>query len=170
VLVVKLSTRYAFDILFLLGGAFLAVAAMAFTAPVTGWVGFGVAAGLTMIAGVSAILTRNYGRKFGHGLIGVIGLWSLSAALIFSGTALTWLVFADALLLGAAAIGDLTANEVSTEHVVHRLEVTGMPERAGMPAGRTSAGQRCRFPARKRGTGTPVPLRRCPPLTREPSM
>lgn len=135
----KLSSRYALDIAFLLGGAFLAVCAMTFSAPLVGWVGFGVAAGISVIAAGSAILARNRGRRLGHGVIAIIGLWSLSAALIFAGTALTWLVFANAVLLGIAAIGDLTAHEVSTEDVVHRLEVTGMPERAETPAGRTSA-------------------------------
>ena len=33
-----------------------------------------------------------------------MALWSLVAALIFSGAALTWLVFADAIALGVAAM------------------------------------------------------------------
>jgi hypothetical protein len=37
---------------------------------------------------------------------------------------LTWLVFAGAIALGVVAIGDLTANEIHEESVVHRLEVT----------------------------------------------
>ena len=49
--------------------------------------------------------------------------WSLIAALVFSGTALTWLVFADALLIGVLALADLTAHEATTENVVHQLEV-----------------------------------------------
>lgn len=39
----KLSTRYALDILFLIGGAFLVVAAMTFSAPVAGWLASGTA-------------------------------------------------------------------------------------------------------------------------------
>jgi hypothetical protein len=42
---------------------------------------------------------------------------------VFSGTALTWLVFADALLIGVLALADLTAHEATTENVVHQLEV-----------------------------------------------
>jgi hypothetical protein len=42
---------------------------------------------------------------------------------VFSGTALTWLVFADALLVASLALADLTAHEATTENVVHRLEV-----------------------------------------------
>jgi hypothetical protein len=57
-----------------------------------------------------------------------VGLWSLIAALAFSGSLLTWLVFADAIALGVIALADLTAHEVTTENVVHRLVVT--PENA----------------------------------------
>ena len=34
------------------------------------------------------------------------------------------MVFADAIALGVLALADLTAHEVTTENVVHRLEVT----------------------------------------------
>ena len=63
------------------------------------------------------------GRKIGHGAIGVAAVWSIIAALVFSGTALIWLVFADALLVAALALADLTAHEATTENVVHQLEV-----------------------------------------------
>jgi hypothetical protein len=40
---------------------------------------------------------------------------------------LTWLVFADAIALGVIALADLTAHEVTTESVVHRLVITEAP-------------------------------------------
>jgi hypothetical protein len=43
--------------------------------------------------------------------------------LAFSGTRLTWLVFAGAIAVGALALADLTAHEASTEKVVHQLVV-----------------------------------------------
>ena len=133
----KLSSRFGLDILVVLGTAFLAVAAMSFSAPVAGWLGFGVSTGLAVLAIASAALTRPASRRIGHGLLGLVGLWSLIAALVFSGTALTWLVFADAIALGVAALADLTAHEVTTENVVHRLEVTGTP--VGDRTGRLAA-------------------------------
>jgi hypothetical protein len=42
-------------------------------------------------------------------------------------------VLADAIALGVVALADLTAHEVSTESVAHRLEVTGNL-RTGDPA------------------------------------
>jgi hypothetical protein len=127
VLVMKLSPRFVVDNLFVVGGAFLAVVAMAFTASVAGWIGFGVFTGLTVLAFVSAVVARATGQKIGHTILGLVGLWSLVAALAFSGTVLTWLVFADAIALGVIALADLTAHEVTTESVVHRLVITETP-------------------------------------------
>jgi hypothetical protein len=120
----KLSSRFALDILFVIGGAFLAVVAMSFSAPVAGWIAFGVSTGFAVLAAASLVTARKAGHWAGHATIGLVALWSLVAALVFSGTVLTWLVFADAAALGIVAIGDLTANEIHEESVVHRLEVT----------------------------------------------
>ena len=119
----RLSSRFILDILFMLAAAFLVVASMAWTAGVAGWTAFGVSAGVTVIAATSAVLTRRNARKLGHGVIALAGLWSLVAALAFSGTLLTWLVFADAIAVGVLALADLTAHEATTEKVVHQLVV-----------------------------------------------
>jgi hypothetical protein len=73
--------------------------------------------------GISAVLTDNSARKLGHGLVALVALWSLVAALAFSGTLLTWLVFGDALAVAAIALTDLTAHEATTEKVVHQRVV-----------------------------------------------
>jgi hypothetical protein len=119
----SLSTRFGVDVLGVLAGGFLAVTAMAFSAPAAGWVGFGVFTGLTMLGGVGAILATRSGARIGHGLLGLVGLWSLIAALVFTGSALTWLVFADALAVALVSLVDLTVHEMTTERVVHQLEV-----------------------------------------------
>ncbi|MDA8324542.1 MAG: hypothetical protein M0030_32670 [Actinomycetota bacterium] len=126
----KLSKRFGLDILFVVGAAFLVAAAMAFSTPVLGWVGFGVFTGLTVIAAASAVMTRRRGQKIGHGIIGAVGLWALIAALVFSGPVMMWLVFADAIGIGVLALADLTVHESMTENVVHRLEVTQAPAEA----------------------------------------
>jgi len=129
----RLSSRFILDNLFLLAAAFLVVASMTWSAGVAGWIAFGVSAGITVIAGISAVLAEKNARKLGHGLIGLVALWSLVAALAFSGTLLTWLVFADAVAVGVLALADLTAHEATTEKVVHQLVVH---------EGTTAAGQR----------------------------
>lgn len=127
-----LSSRFALDNTAVLAGGFLAVSAMAFSAHTAGWLGFGVSTAVAVIAGLGATFARRTGQKTGHGLLALVGLWSLIAALVFSGTALTWLVFADALGLVVAALADLTAHELTTERVVHQLDVrtdgTSIPE------------------------------------------
>src|SRR5438045_6823882 len=89
--IMRLSSRFILDNLFLLAAAFVVVASMTWTAGVAGWVAFGVSAGVAVLAGTSAILATRNDRKLGHGLVALIALWSLSAALAFSGTLLTWL-------------------------------------------------------------------------------
>lgn len=118
-----LSPRFALDGATLLGGAFLVVSAMAFSAPVAGWLGFGVSTAALVGALVSVAATRKNSVRVGHGALAAVALWSLIAALVFSGPVLTWLVFADAAALVAVAIADLTMHEVSTERVVHTLDV-----------------------------------------------
>ncbi len=135
----KLSLRFVLDNLFVLGAAFLAVSAMAFSAPVAGWLAFGVSAGLLVLAMASLGTARRAGQRIGHGLVGLAALWSLIAALIFTGPALTWLVLADAIALGVLALADLAAHEVSTENVVHRLEVTGDTRGSDLANGRVAA-------------------------------
>ena len=135
----KLSLRFALDNLFVLGAAFLAVSAMAFSATVAGWLAFGVSTGLAVVAGASMATARRAGQRIGHGVVGLVALWSLIAALIFTGGLLTWLVLADAIALGVVALADLAAHEVSTENVVHRLEVTGSSRTVDPAAERLAA-------------------------------
>jgi hypothetical protein len=111
----KLSSRLILDASFLLTAAFLVVGSMAWDSGVVGWNAFGVSAGITVIPAASAALTRRTQRKLGHGLIGLTAVWSLVAALAFSGTLLTWLVFADAIAVGVLALAALTAREATTE-------------------------------------------------------
>jgi len=52
----------------------------------------------------------------------------------FSGTALTWLVFADAIAVGVLALADLAAHEATTERIVHQLEVRDPSRDGRIPA------------------------------------
>ena len=119
----RLSSRFILDIGFMLAAAFVVVASMTWSAGVAGWTAFGVSAGITVIAAASAVLTSRRPRKLGHGIVALVALWSLVAALAFAGTLLTWLVFADAIAVGVLALADLTAHEATTEKVVHQLVV-----------------------------------------------
>ena len=121
-----LSTRFALDTTTVVAGSFLVVSAMAFSAPVAGWIGFGVSTLLLLAALASAITTHKNSVRIGHSALAVVALWSLIAALVFSGPVLTWLVFADGIALVVVALADLIAHESLTERVVHTLEVRSM--------------------------------------------
>ena len=119
----RISSRFLLDGLFVVAAAFLTVASMAWSSGVAGWTAFGVSTGIAVLAVASAAATRKTSLRVGHGLLGLVALWSLVAALAFSGTLLTWLVFADAIAVGVLALADLTAHEATTEKVVHQLVV-----------------------------------------------
>jgi hypothetical protein len=119
----KLSSRFMFDSLYVVAGAFLTVTALAWSAGASSWTAFGVSTGIAVIAAVSAALARKTAHRAGHGLIALVALWSLIAALVFSGPALVWLVFADAIVIGVLALIDLAVHEATTERIVHQLEV-----------------------------------------------
>lgn len=123
----SLSPRFGIDVLGVLAGGFLAVTAVAFTAPVAGWVGFGVFTGLTVLGAAAAALANRTSAVLGHGALGLVSLWALVAALVFTGPVLTALLFADALAVALVALVDLTVHELSTERVVHQLEVHETP-------------------------------------------
>lgn len=118
-----LSPRYALDVVTMLGGGFLALSALTFSAGVAGWLAFGVSTGIAVLAVAGALFTHRTSARIGHGVTAVVAIWSLIAALVFAGPVLTWLVFADALALLVVALADLTVHEVTTERVVHALDV-----------------------------------------------
>jgi len=122
----KLSSRFLLDSLYVVAGTFLTVAAMAWSAGTAGWTAFGVSAGIAVIAAASAALAKKTAYRFGHAIIALVAVWSLIAALIFSGSLLTWFVFGDAIALGVLALADLASHEASTERVVHSLEVRNL--------------------------------------------
>jgi hypothetical protein len=129
-----LSPRFVLDGLVTVAGAFLTVGAMSFSSSVAGWVAFGVSTGAALAAVTGMTIARKTGQRIGQAAIGLVALWSLVAALSFSGPALKWLVFADAIGLGVLALEDLTAHEASTGRSVHDLEVTGtFPARRDNP-------------------------------------
>lgn len=93
--------------------------------------------------GLSWLVGQRYpdhqeGTQLVHAAIVVIALWSLIAALVFSGNWLGWLVFADGLALAGIALVNLGVHEFSTERVVHELQIVG-PESSSSQMQREAA-------------------------------
>jgi hypothetical protein len=66
-------------------------------------------------------------------LLGVLGVWSIVQAIVFSGSTLEWVSFATACAAALIATVGLTIHEMTTERVVHELSVITADERAGRP-------------------------------------
>ena len=126
-----MSLKYVINLLLTLAGGFLVVASRTFAVNTAAWLGLGIGIFAVVLAGVGAAEAGLRLRSAGYAVTALVGVWTIASSSVFSGALLGWLVFADALALVAVALADLTAHEVSTERVVHTLDVR---ERAGISA------------------------------------
>ncbi len=118
-----MSLRFGLNTLFAVAGGFLVVASTAFASDTGSWLAFAVSTGVTVLAAAALARRPAPARGYGYAASFTVGLWSLIAALVFSGATLSWLIVADALALVAISLADLIAHEVRTERVVHTLDV-----------------------------------------------
>jgi drug/metabolite transporter (DMT)-like permease len=130
-----MNSRYLTNAALILAGAFLVVASQAFGALSFEWIMLGIGALAVLTTG--AVLSRSRGRtqRSLDGTIGVLGAWTIVASLVFAGSTVIWLGFASGVALFALGLLGLTLHELSTERVVHSIEVqTAMsePELAGI--------------------------------------
>lgn len=130
-----MSTRYLTNITLALLFGFLVVASQAFVPATMTWLMLGIgAAALAIVVPAMALARRGYVQLGLDGLIGIVAIWTIVAGLVFSGLAVTWLGFASGVGIVALAIIGLTVHELSTERVVHSLEVhEAAPEMAAGP-------------------------------------
>lgn len=121
-----MSTRYLSNLALILVAAFLVVATQAWAPLAVAWITFGVAIGFTVI-GLAMLAHRATVQRALAGLVTVIGAWTIIASLVFVPTTVLWLGFASALAVVALSVIGLTAHELTTERVVHSLEVRREP-------------------------------------------
>lgn len=126
-----LRTRYALTLGMALLAGFLVVETWAFAPSTAVDVGFalGIAATAAGVAGMA--MARVY-RMPAWGAtvaaVAAIGAWQVVQALVFGTGTARWLTFADACGLLGAALAGLAVHELSTERVVHSLEVVEATE------------------------------------------
>jgi hypothetical protein len=112
--------------------AFLVVATYAFSLSTIAALSLG--AGVAMLA-VSLGVTVRYRNDLPSlavsGAIAAVSAWTIVASQVFAQSTVDDLTFASALAVGALAAIGLTAHELDTERVVHKLEVhEGQGERS----------------------------------------
>jgi hypothetical protein len=130
-----MSTRYLTNLVLALVGGFLLVASQAFAVAIFMWLMLagGIATIVVAAPGV-AIPSRGPVQRGVDYMFSLLGAWTIVASIVFGGVAITWLGFASGAALVALALVGLTAHELSTERIVHSLDVRSPAERehAGM--------------------------------------
>jgi peptidoglycan/LPS O-acetylase OafA/YrhL len=118
-----MSQRFISNVALAVAGAVVVVASQAFSADVTGWLMFGISLGaLALLAVVQRDRARGGIQRLLDLLVGVLALWSAVASVVYNGTTLTWMSFAEGLGFVALGVIGLVVHEVHTERVVHSLE------------------------------------------------
>ena len=120
-----MNSRFLTNAALSIAGGFTVVASMAWAPATFSWLMF--AAGIVAVALAGAIVVRGRGlaQRSLDGILAILGAWTIVASLVFAGSVITWLGFASgAAFVGLALVG-LVLHELSTERVVHSLEVRG---------------------------------------------
>ncbi len=128
----EIRSRYPFlAMINLLAGGFLVAAVFAFDATTAVWLGFAVSIPLVplgLCVASMAIRGAAGGERLGVTVLGtltcLVAGWTIVATLVFPTSVALWLVFASACAHVALSMASLVIREVSTERVVHHLEVT----------------------------------------------
>jgi NADH:ubiquinone oxidoreductase subunit 6 (subunit J) len=116
--------RYFSFLALALAGAFVVVASQAFALVAIQGVSLGVNIGILV---ASSLVTVGYRNHLPSSVVGsltaIISGWTIVASQVFSLGVVQALTFAGAVAVVALAIVGLTAHELSTERVVHSLEM-----------------------------------------------
>jgi hypothetical protein len=114
----------------LLGGGFLIVAMFAWAPSTAAWLGFAVSIALLFFGLATAYSgARGVGiaERIGVTALGLlttgIAIWTIIASLVFAPTTARWLIFASSCAYVALSMIGLVIREITTERVVHHLEV-----------------------------------------------
>jgi hypothetical protein len=118
-----MNIRYPYNIGLALVAGFLVVATQAFAPTTVACLTFAIVTGATLAALGSIPARVGLFQRAPSGVTAVVGAWTIVATLVFAPTTVVWLGFASAVALLALAVAGLTAHELSTERVVHSIEV-----------------------------------------------
>lgn len=104
-------------------GAFIVVASMSWDASTFQWLMLGGGIAAVVFATAMALPRRGLIQRGLDGAIAVLGAWTIVASQSFSGLSVTWIGFGAGIAMFALALAGLTLHEVSSEHVVHEIQV-----------------------------------------------
>lgn len=104
-------------------GAFTVVASMVWAPTTFEWLMLGAGILSTLLAAGVAIRGRGLAQRSLDGVLGILGVWTIVASVVFAGSVVTWLGFASGVAFVGLALIGLTLHELYTERVVHSLDV-----------------------------------------------
>ena len=118
-----MNTRYLSNLVLAIIAGFLVVATQAFALPAVTALVFAIAIAITVLSLGTLALRPTLAQRGISGVATVIGIWTIVASLVFAPSTVLWLGFASAVAVVGLAIGGLTAHELTTERVVHSLDI-----------------------------------------------
>ena len=118
-----MSIRYLSNLALALAAGFLVVATQAFPLSTIKWLTFAIAIGVIVVSLATGATRLPLAQSAISALAVGIGAWTIVASLVFSLHTVMWLGFASAVALVALAVVGLTIHELSTERVVHSIQV-----------------------------------------------
>lgn len=128
-----MRSRFLSNMALMLIGAFLVVVSQTWAPAVFMWLMFAGGIAAILLAASSLVPGRGAAQRGLDGTLVVLGAWTIIASLIFAGSTITWLGFASACAFVGLAVIGLCLHEVSTERVVHSLDVAGLRESSPEP-------------------------------------
>jgi hypothetical protein len=127
-----MSTRYITNVVMALAGGLVVVATQSFPAATAASLAFAVGIGLVaVLMTVQLDRSRGLAQRAFDGIAIALGCWTILASLVFPAPLVTWLSLAEGLGFVALAFAALTAHELTTERIVHSLELSPDGERLG---------------------------------------
>ena len=118
-----MSTRYLTNVALMIAGGVLVVATAALAAPTGAALTFAVTIGLTIVSLYMLVAVKSIAQRVIGGVGVVLGAWTILASLVFVPATATSLGFAAAIAFVGLGLIGLTAHELTSERVVHALEV-----------------------------------------------
>lgn len=119
-----MHARFAQSSALVLAGAFLVVASQVFVPATTAWIAFAIGVGSLLAAAAPFALGTRSRTLALDGLLAVLAGWTVVASLIFAGTTVQWLSFAEGAAFVAVAVAGLTADHLLLTREVRQLSAT----------------------------------------------
>jgi hypothetical protein len=117
-----MNTRFATSLTLAAAGAVVVVSSQTFATGTTAWIAFGIGIASLALAGASAPFGRHLAEHAIDGLTYLLAAWTIVASLVFSGSTVLWLSFAEGAALFGLALASHVLNEVRVTAHVHEVE------------------------------------------------